>query len=95
MKKRSEYTTSAIAKDFQLWDDGCEFTDDTVMTVAVAAALLIGGRSEDFITTMQEFGELYPNAGYGGMFHQWLSRKNVSPYNSFGNRRHLFQYILC
>lgn len=63
------------------YTDSC-FTDDTVMTVAVAKWLLEGG---DLVKTMQEYGRKYPNAGYGQRFAFWLVSPNPEPYNSWGN----------
>ena len=74
--------------DFQLFHGNSEsrlgstFTDDSVMTVAVADWLLHGG---SLTNIMQYYGKEYPNAGYGGMFYHWLFDKNPQPYNSFGN----------
>jgi ADP-ribosylglycohydrolase len=59
-------------KEFPLFGDKCFFTDDTVMTIAVADALLKGGSSDNFIDSMKKFGRLYPNSGYGVRFRNWL-----------------------
>lgn len=69
---------------FELLTDQCSYTDDTVMTVAVADALL---NHKPMGTTMQEYGRRYPNpmGGYGGRFAIWLHRSDAEPYNSFGN----------
>lgn len=72
-------------KDFPLFGEGCEFTDDTVMTCAVAQGIMDGGREENFIGAMKKYGNMYPHAGYGGMFHWWLASEFREPYNSFGN----------
>ena len=72
-------------KDFPLFKDECFFTDDTVMTVAVADALLAGGTSLDFIEAFKKWGRLYPDAGYGGRFFNWIMSDSVEPYNSWGN----------
>jgi len=72
-------------KDFPLFRDGCTFTDDTVMTVAVADALMSGGTKDNFIDSMKKFGRLYPNSGYGGRFGSWLFSDDREPYNSWGN----------
>lgn len=72
-------------KDFPLFRNDCFFTDDTVMTVAVAEALMAGGREGDFITAMKRYGRMYPDAGYGGRFGAWLFSDSVEPYNSWGN----------
>jgi ADP-ribosylglycohydrolase len=73
-------------KEFPLFRDDCFFTDDTVMTIAVADALLNDGGSEDsFIDSMKKWGRRYPNAGYGGRFGAWLNSDDRKPYNSWGN----------
>jgi len=69
--------------DFPLFTDGATFTDDTVLTVAVASAIL---QSEiDYGPAMQTFGRKYPRAGYGGNFGRWLMAEDPRPYNSWGN----------
>ena len=78
------------ATDFELFTDDCHFTDDTVMTVAVAKALLESDGDWDALDTnavkyMQKFGRRYPNCGYGQMFWLWLRKRNPKPYNSLGN----------
>ena len=72
-------------KDFPLFTKECFFTDDTVMTIAVAEALLNGGTPDDFINSMKKFGKLYPNSGYGGRFREWLFTNKRKPYYSWGN----------
>lgn len=72
-------------KDFPLFRDDCFFTDDTVMTIAVAEALMDGGEDENFIDSMKKWGRKYPDAGYGGRFGAWLFSDDRSPYNSWGN----------
>lgn len=72
-------------KDFSLFREDCFFTDDTVMTCAVAEAVMRGGREDDFIDAMKEYGRMYPDAGYGGRFGAWLMSGSRAPYNSFGN----------
>ncbi|MFA7529947.1 MAG: ADP-ribosylglycohydrolase, partial [Bacilli bacterium] len=74
------------SKDFPLFTEECRFTDDTVMTLAVAAALISwrnegGSLAGKAVLKMREFGRLYPNAGYGGMFSAWLASANPAPYN--------------
>ena len=72
----------------------CHFTDDSVMTLAVADAIRkwreAGGGSYDALSAeavacMQEFGRRYPRAGYGGAFRRWLRDDAPQPYNSWGN----------
>lgn len=77
------------SKDFELLDKKCHFTDDTVMTVAVADALMSSnGLSElkkNTVKCMQKHGRPYPGCGYGSMFFRWMYTENPKPYNSFGN----------
>jgi ADP-ribosylglycohydrolase len=72
-------------KHFRFFKDKCRFTDDTVMTIAVAEALWRGGKPEHFISSMKKFGRAFPNAGYGARFKQWLLSDDAQPYNSYGN----------
>ena len=72
-------------KEFPLFRDDCYFTDDTVMTCAVAEAVMNGGQKDDFIDAMKKYGRMYPKAGYGGRFVAWLASDTREPYNSFGN----------
>lgn len=72
-------------KDFPLFRYDCFFTDDTVMTCAVAEAIMNGGQKDDFIDAMKKYGRMYPNADYGARFNRWLMTDNREPYNSFGN----------
>lgn len=74
-------------EDFELIPKGSRFTDDTVMTLAVAEWLMSDPehRPETLVACMQNLGRKYPNAGYGGMFQKWLRSNNPQPYNSFGN----------
>ena len=72
-------------KKFDLFTDKNRFTDDTVMTFAVAEALMNGGGHENFIRFMKRYGEFYPRAGYGGTFVRWLASDTTEPYNSWGN----------
>ena len=69
-------------KDFFLFHPGCRFTDDTVLTVAVAHAILGDG---DYRKSMWEIGIKYPRAGYGQSFMRWLHSWEPAPYNSWGN----------
>lgn len=79
------------AKDFDLYAPGAFFTDDTVMTIAVAKAVLscrgdYGGLGRAAVKYMREFGARYPDAGYGGRFLGWLlADKPQPPYGSYGN----------
>ncbi|MHC1786988.1 MAG: ADP-ribosylglycohydrolase family protein [Christensenellales bacterium] len=69
-------------KDFPLFQPRSAFTDDTVMTLAVAEALQEGG---DFVPAMKKYGRLYPLAGYGGRMGRWLRSDSSQPFNSWGN----------
>lgn len=72
------------SKDFKMFTSECGFTDDTIMTMAVADALWTG---RSFDTSFRDFGKRYPHpmGGYGGSFARWLSSPGMQPYNSFGN----------
>ncbi|MDR2828165.1 MAG: ADP-ribosylglycohydrolase family protein [Acholeplasmatales bacterium] len=77
-------------KKFDFLSQRCFFTDDTVMSVSVAKSLLeckkdFSNLSEVTICNMRFLGNKYPNAGYGGMFRQWLYNNDLGPYNSYGN----------
>ena len=67
---------------FELVSSGCSFTDDTVLTVAIAEAFL---NKTDIAESIKKWVSLYPDAGYGGMFRKWISKNSNMPYNSFGN----------
>ncbi|MDR1160455.1 MAG: ADP-ribosylglycohydrolase family protein [Syntrophomonadaceae bacterium] len=72
-------------KDFPLFREDCFFTDDTIMTVAVAEGVMKGGKADDFIDAMKKYGRRYPDSGYGTRFRFWLFSDDRVPYNSFGN----------
>ena len=90
-----EFDRGKKTKDFPFFDKGATFTDDSVMTIAVAEALMRAngmGIIEDeaatkdlIIDMMHKWGHKYPNAGYGGRFYSWLHRGEREPYNSWGN----------
>jgi ADP-ribosylglycohydrolase len=69
-------------KDFPLFHPNCRFTDDSVLTVAVAKAIM---DKSDYLSAIREIGQKYPDAGYGGSFIYWLFSGNPKPYNSWGN----------
>ena len=73
--------------NFKLFTPQSKFTDDTVMTCAVAEWLIEDPKHshEKLIKIMHRYGEEYPHRGYCGMFKQWLENKSTEPYNSFGN----------
>jgi len=73
------------SKNFELFGEKCDFTDDTVMTLAIAQGLMAGGTAADYARFMQQMGRDWPGRGYGGRFLDWLYMANPVPYNSFGN----------
>jgi len=70
------------SKDFPLFSGHSRFTDDSVLTVALADALM---SSRSYESLMREYYHRYPRAGYGGMFRKWAQNPHSGPYNSFGN----------
>lgn len=68
--------------DFPLFHLHSRFTDDTVLTVATAHALVAG---VPYDRAYRDFGRRYPNAGYGAAFRRWLHDPEPRPYNSWGN----------
>lgn len=74
-------------KDFKLITNESDFTDDTVMTIAVWDMYLNGYlRDKDkIIETFKKWGRKYPSRGYGGNFARWLFTDDVKPYRSYGN----------
>ncbi|MBP5604531.1 MAG: ADP-ribosylglycohydrolase family protein [Ruminiclostridium sp.] len=86
-----EFDRGNKTKDFPLFSGQTHFTDDSVMTIAVAEALLDTKDGTDdeiraaVVKSMRKWGKRYPDAGYGCMFYQWLREKKPKPYGSFGN----------
>ncbi len=72
------------SKDFPLFGDGCEYTDDTVLTVAIADCIMGDG---DYGQYIKEYARENPTVkgGYGGRFASWVKSENMEPYNSWGN----------
>lgn len=68
--------------DFDLFNPNCDFTDDTVLTIAVADCIL---NKKDFANTIWLYGRKYSRRGYGGIFSNWLQEDHLKPYGSFGN----------
>ena len=68
--------------DFPLFSKDSRFTDDTVLTIAVADSLLYG---ENLVDKLKEYYARYPHVGYGARFIQWAKSDSREPYNSFGN----------
>ena len=89
----SKYEFNNIkTKDFPLFSKGCSFTDDTVMTVAVARALINSQEKglefhAELVAQMQSLGKrfAFPQCGYGSRFKAWLTSPDPKPYRSFGN----------
>ncbi len=80
------------SKDFEMFHTECDFTDDSVMTLAIAKALQPYGRITDYdafktelVQVMHEVGRRYPHCGYGGRFLEWMMYNRTEPYNSYGN----------
>jgi ADP-ribosylglycohydrolase len=69
-------------KEFPLFHPHCRFTDDSVLTIAVAQAILT---DQDYCRWVWEIGRRHPHAGYGGTFIRWLHSGDPQPYNSWGN----------
>lgn len=87
-----EFDHGKKSKEFNMFCEASVFTDDSVMTVAVAEALLTARKQADILEisnhvtqSMREWGRKYPNSGYGGNFYKWLNTENPEPYYSFGN----------
>ena len=72
----------AREKDFPLFHQYATFTDDSVLTIAVASAIMEGA---DYAASLRLWGRRYPDAGYGPGFNAWLYRDDAAPYNSYGN----------
>ena len=79
----STYEFNAIkTKEFELFPKGSKFTDDTVLSMAIAKSII---DNEPYLDNIVKFGREYPHAGYGGFFRRWLKGDNHTPYNSWGN----------
>jgi ADP-ribosylglycohydrolase len=74
------HPTKAI--DFPMYGARCRFTDDTVLTVAIAHAIL---RKEPYAIALRRFGQKYPDRGYGSNFYSWMFNEALGPYDSWGN----------
>ena len=69
-------------KEFPLFSDKCFFTDDSVLTIALADSILTG---EPYIRNLKKFFSLYPDRGFGNGFAAWAKSGSIEPYNSWGN----------
>lgn len=79
---RFEFNNKPIPKNFNLFDKKCSFTDDTILNIATADAIL---NNKSFKDSYYNWGNKYPNCSYGNSFYNWLESDNPKPYNSFGN----------
>ncbi len=70
------------AYDFPLFSEQSRITDDSVLTIAVADAIL---HSRSYLECVREYARTYPDSGYGGFFRKWMHAPDPQPYNSFGN----------
>ncbi len=61
-------------KDFPLFSKRCSFTDDSILTIALADSILTG---TSYLANMKKFYHLYPNGGYGGSFHRWAQQCQI------------------
>lgn len=89
---RFEFDRGNKSSEFELFTPACKFTDDSVMTVAVAEALMDVGKDADEKTTkanliksMKKWGQKYPDSGYGARFIDWVLTDDPQPYGSYGN----------
>ena len=86
-----EFDRGKKTKEFPLFVSMSEFTDDSVMSIAVAEALMdAAGKTDEeiraaLVASMQKWGRKYPDAGYGGRFYGWVFSKDPQPYGSWGN----------
>ena len=86
-----EFDRGNKTKDFPLFSNATEWTDDTIVTLAVAEAMMDSvGKSDDevrqnLVAKMKEWAYDYPYAPFGGMFRRWLFSDRTTPYGSFGN----------
>ena len=69
-------------KEFPFFSPSCRFTDDTVLTIALADTILSG---EPYVNNLKRFFKKYPHQGYGGSFKRWANSDSLEPYNSWGN----------
>ena len=80
------------SKGFEMFNAECDFTDDSVMTLAIAKALMLHDKiteydvfKKELAEVMHEVGRRYPQCGYGGRFLEWMMYNRTEPYNSYGN----------
>ncbi|MBO5621964.1 MAG: ADP-ribosylglycohydrolase family protein [Butyrivibrio sp.] len=87
-----EFDRSNKSKEFDMYNEQVAFTDDSVMTIAVAEGIMNAGLDADekrmkaeIVSSMKAWGRRYPDAGYGNKFIWWLMLDDPNPYGSFGN----------
>jgi hypothetical protein len=68
--------------DFPLFSRESKITDDSVLTIAIADAIL---HDRDYLDFIRKYAQAYPDSGYGGFFRKWMYSDNPQPYSSFGN----------
>ncbi|MCP4611709.1 MAG: ADP-ribosylglycohydrolase family protein [Planctomycetes bacterium] len=68
--------------DFPIFQDKCDYTDDSVLTIATAYSIL---NNESYAQCYKDFSRRYPGRGYGGRFQEWILSETLAPYNSWGN----------
>jgi ADP-ribosylglycohydrolase len=79
----SVYERNGIkTKTFPLFSPACTFTDDSILTIALADTIL---DDTDYSDNLKRYFRLYPDGGYGAMFYSWARSKDAAPYNSYGN----------
>jgi ADP-ribosylglycohydrolase len=84
----SAYEWNKVAdREFPLFPAAADFTDDSVLTIAVAEAILRSaeGGVPDYRRFIHDYGRKWKGRGYGGMFRGWLASSDPKPYNSYGN----------
>jgi ADP-ribosylglycohydrolase len=69
-------------KDFELLSEHSFFTDDSILSIALAEAIL---SDKNYAELLKQYYVRYPNAGYGGMYRRWATTEQAEPYNSWGN----------
>ena len=87
---RFELVNNKYGKEFEFLHKFCRYTDDSVMTLAVAKSFLeakedYSNLEEQVIKSMTEVGRKYPSCGYGPSFYRWIMSEDHKPYGSFGN----------
>ncbi|MDR1662452.1 MAG: ADP-ribosylglycohydrolase family protein [Azoarcus sp.] len=79
------------SKDFELFARNCRVTDDSIMTLAIASAIMSAGTEDGeklaaaTVAAMQKLGRQYPFCGFGAHFARWVNSTHPAPYNSYGN----------